>query len=56
MWRSRALFRMVLLCRMRRNTYSRTGMEIEALLNHLDQLGATAQPQLRRAAKRYPQI
>ena len=48
MWRSRALFRMMGSCRMRCNTYSRTSREIEALLDHLDQLGATVQPHLRR--------
>ena len=33
---------------MRRNTYSRTSREIEALLDHLDQIGSTVQPHLRR--------
>ena len=33
---------------MRRNTFSRTSREIEALLDHLDDLGATVQTHLRR--------
>ena len=37
---------------MGRNTYSRTSRENEALLDHLDQLGATVQPHLRRRLKR----
>ena len=32
----------------RRNTFSRTSREIEALLDHLDELGATVQTHLRR--------
>ena len=42
---------------MRRNTYSRTSKEIEALLDHLDQLGATVQPYLRRrSGSKFPFI
>ena len=37
---------------MRRNTFSRTSREIEALLNHLDELGATIQTRLRRRSPR----
>ena len=41
----------------RRNTYSRTCREIEALLDHLDQLGATVQSHLRRrSGSKYPFI
>ena len=31
---------------MRRNSFSRTSREIEALLDHLDELGATVQTHL----------
>ena len=43
---------------MRRNTYSRTSSrEIEALLDHLDQLGVTVQPHLRRrSGSKFPFI
>ena len=37
---------------MRRNNFSRTGREIEALLDHLDELGATVQTYLRRRSQR----
>ena len=37
---------------MRRNTFSRTNREIEALLDHLDELGATVQTHLRRRSPR----
>ena len=37
---------------MRRNTFSRTSREIEALLYHLDELGATIQTRLRRRSPR----
>ena len=37
---------------MRRNTFSRTSREIEALLDHLDELGATVQTHMRRRSPR----
>ena len=37
---------------MRRNTFSRTSREIEALLDYLDDLGATVQTHLRRRSPR----
>ena len=37
---------------MRRNTFSRTSREIEALLDHLDELGATVQTHLPRRSRR----
>ena len=36
---------------MRRNSFSRTSREIEALLDPLDELGATAQTHLRRRSQ-----
>ena len=39
-------------CVMRRNTFSRTSREIEALLDHLDELEATVQTHLRRRSPR----
>ena len=36
----------------RRNTFSRTSREIEVLLDHLDELGATVQTHLRRRSPR----
>ena len=42
---------------MRRNTFSRTSREIEALLDHLDELGATVQTHLRRrSGSKFPFI
>ena len=38
---------------MRCNTFSRTSREIEALLDHLDELGATVQTHLRRRSPRH---
>ena len=42
-WRYRGMWR---------NTYSRTSKEIEALLDHLDQLGVAVQPHLRRRPRK----
>ena len=41
---------------MQRNTFSRTSREIEALLEHLDELGATVQTHLRRSPRYLPFI
>ena len=37
---------------MRRNTFSRTSREVEALLDHLDEVEATVQTHLRRCSGR----
>ena len=52
MWLSLALFRIGRRRVMRRNNFSRTSREVEALLDHIDELEATVQTHLRRRSGR----